>query len=48
MDFLLSYIWPYMAAAGGLGLVAGIIAEWLAARARRRRAAAPPQQRITR
>ncbi len=45
MEFLLLHIWPYMAAALGLGLVAGALAEWTAARAARRRMAAPPERR---
>lgn len=32
MDFLLLLVWPYLAAAAGLGLVAGIIGEILSAR----------------
>ncbi len=48
MDVLLLWIWPYMAAALGLGLMAGVVAELFAARAARRRAATPPQRRGTR
>ncbi len=37
MDYLLLHIWPFMAASAGLGLVCGVIAEVMAARAARRR-----------
>jgi hypothetical protein len=43
MDYLLLHIWPFMAAAAALGLIAGIIAETIAARAARRRAEAVPR-----
>lgn len=40
MLFLLATIWPYAAAAAGLGLVAGVIGEVLSARS-----AARPRRR---